>query len=153
MSLPNTGSLVPVAVAPRKPNSGTQSFVVPRAMTAATMKDANHGALLGNIRQWPAQRPQIVADEDADREKHGDEDPGAKPKRQPIAVALAEFLEPVVLQRYRHDRLETDDSEHSRCNVSQVAIKSVSERNRRTARFVFKKVRPSGSAANRMRKR
>jgi hypothetical protein len=47
MSLPNTGSWVPVALAPRKPNNGNQSVVALKATKAEKMKAANHGALFG----------------------------------------------------------------------------------------------------------
>ena len=88
---------------------------------------------LRHRRQWPAQDAASCSRRRCRQNKDGDENPRAKPERQPIAVALAEFLEPVVLQRYRQRCLETDDAENGSRDVGEVAIKAVQERDRRTA--------------------
>jgi hypothetical protein len=48
-------------------------------------------------------------------------------------VALAEFVEPVVLQRYAQRCLETDDSDDGSRDIREVAIKAVQEHDRGTA--------------------
>src|SRR5271166_2397196 len=80
-----------------------------------------------------AQCPQVVSYEDADKDKNGDENPEPKPKRQPISVKLAEFVEPINLQRYRQRGLETYDAENGNRDIGEVAIEAVQEHDRRTA--------------------
>src|SRR5271169_2547799 len=49
--------------------------------------------------QWPAQCPQVEPQEYTYRNQYSEKDPQPEPECQPIAVALAELPEPVLLER------------------------------------------------------